>query len=75
MINIKDLARDLQPCLVEWRRHFHRYPELSWQEHETSQTVARMLTQIGIPIRKAAGTGVIGSIAGKKPLPVVALRA
>ena len=75
MIDIKEIAQDLQPRLVEWRRHFHRHPELSWHEHETSQTVARMLTQIGIPVRKAAGTGVIGSISGKKPGPVVVLRA
>ncbi len=75
MIDIKEIAQNLQPRLVEWRRHFHRHPELSWQEHETSRTVARMLTQIGISVRMASGTGVIGSISGKKPGPVVALRA
>ena len=32
---IKDIATDLEPRLIEIRRHFHTYPELSGQEYKT----------------------------------------
>ena len=32
--------------LIEWRRHFHKYPELSFQEEKTSQFVFDILREI-----------------------------
>lgn len=41
-----DVAKELvlsKNQLVEWRRHFHKYPELSFQEEKTSQFVFDIL--------------------------------
>ncbi len=41
-----DVAKELvlsKDQLVEWRRHFHKYPELSFQEEKTSQFVFDIL--------------------------------
>lgn len=62
--------------MVEWRRHLHRFPELSFQEKQTSAFVARLLTEWGIEVRtNVGGYGVVGKIAGLHPGPTVALRA
>ncbi len=62
--------------LVRWRRHLHRHPELSFQEHETAAFVAATLREIGLePIEGVGGTGVVAHIVGARPGPVVALRA
>lgn len=46
---IRDDIRDLQPSLVQWRRDFHRFPELGFQEQRTSTAIAEKLTAWGIP--------------------------
>ena len=33
--------------VVAWRRHLHRHPELSFEEHETSAFVAETLDGFG----------------------------
>lgn len=64
--------------LVAIRRHFHAHPEPSREEYQTSQAIARMLDEAGIPQRiPPTGRGVI---AGPEPADpgdsrLVALRA
>ncbi|WP_337842203.1 amidohydrolase [Rheinheimera sp.] len=66
----------IQPQLIEWRRHFHQYPELSNREVNTAKTVATHLKSLGLEVRTGiAHHGVLGVLKGKKPGPVVALRA
>ena len=61
---------------VEFRRHLHRYPELSFAEHETSRFIAGQLTECGIEWRTVAGTGVLARIEGRGDLRrAVVLRA
>jgi amidohydrolase len=67
---------DLQIHMVEWRRHLHRNPEVSFHEEKTSSFVAGMLESFGVEVKQhVGGHGVIGSIRGDKPGPVVMLRA
>lgn len=62
--------------MVEWRRHFHQYPELTNQEYKTSKMIADILTDFGIDIRTNVGSmGVLGYINGAKPGKTIALRA
>lgn len=73
---IAALAKKYQPKVVEWRRHFHQYPELSNREYKTAAFVAVELKRLGLEVReKIAHTGVIGILKGAKPGPTVALRA
>jgi amidohydrolase len=62
--------------VIEWRRHFHQYPELSNREFETGKYIAARLKEMGIEVETGiAHTGVVGLIKGGKPGPTVALRA
>jgi amidohydrolase len=73
---VDQLADQLEPKVVEWRRHFHQNPELSNREFKTAEKVAEHLSSLGIEVQTGvAHTGVIGILKGDKPGPVVALRA
>jgi len=70
------LARSVQPYAVESRRHLHRFPELSFQEKETSSFVANALADMGHPFQPGVGGyGVKAVIEGGRPGPTIALRA
>jgi amidohydrolase len=74
--NIDQLSQKLESKVIEWRRHFHQYPELSNREFKTSEKVAAHLKSLGMEVRTGiAYTGVVGILKGGKPGPVVALRA
>ncbi len=74
---ISDAARKLKPWLIEQRRDFHMHPELMYQEVRTSGIVAAHLKKLALEdIRTGlAKTGVSALVRGRKPGPVVALRA
>jgi amidohydrolase len=68
--------RALQAQLVEWRRRFHQYPELGFQEQQTAQFIAQKLTAIGISHQTGiAKTGIVATIESHSPGPVLAIRA
>ncbi len=70
------LARQVHPFAMEARRHLHQYPELSFEEKETSAYVAAKLTEMGIPHQTGVGGyGIKAIIQGGRPGPTVALRA
>jgi len=81
MPGIKDIilakSADLKQEVIQLRRHFHRYPELSYQETQTSLFICKWLENNNIVFRKGiAGTGIIGIIKGKtEGKKVIALRA
>ncbi|MBQ5799374.1 MAG: amidohydrolase, partial [Oscillospiraceae bacterium] len=60
--------------LVALRRDFHRHPELGFQEFRTSKIVEDYLTELGLEVRRCAGTGVIGVLRGAKPGKTLLLR-
>jgi amidohydrolase len=73
---IRQLAADYAAEFIGVRRHLHAFPELSYQEFETSAFVQQALTKMGIAFTVMAGTGVVGLIEGKDANSrIVALRA
>jgi amidohydrolase len=69
-------AREMEGKVIEWRRHFHQYPELSNREIKTAAIVADHLKKLGIEVQTGvAKTGVVGLLKTGKPGPVIALRA
>lgn len=64
---LKAHARELEPYVIERRRHFHAYPELSAREVSTSRTIAEELDKLGIEYVRAGGTGLIATIKGTAP--------
>src|SRR5688572_23824576 len=66
----------IMPQLVQWRRHFHQYPELSNREVKTAEYVEKHLRALGLEVKtKVAKTGVVGILKGSQPGPVIGLRA
>jgi Metal-dependent amidase/aminoacylase/carboxypeptidase len=60
---------------LNWRRQLHQHPELGYQEQQTSELVANVLSEAGLQVfRGLAGTGVIGTLENG-PGPVIGLRA
>lgn len=73
---VDDLAKAIEPKVIEWRRHFHQNPELSNREFKTADYVADYLRTLGLEVQTGiAITGVVGILRTGKPGPVVALRA
>ncbi|MCH5331018.1 MAG: amidohydrolase [Alistipes sp.] len=61
---------------VEFRRHLHADPELSFEEHRTARFITAALEAEGIECRTVAGTGVLAIIEGvQEPHKAVVLRA
>lgn len=71
---------DFYPEMVNIRRDFHMYPELSFEEVRTPKKIAEFLTKLGIDVRTGVGkigggNGVVGTLYGGKPGKTIALRA
>lgn len=62
--------------IVAIRRHLHKYPELSFEETNTSRFIAEQLRNLGVAVReRVGGNGVLGFIKGKNPGKTIGLRA
>jgi amidohydrolase len=62
---ILKIANEIKAEVIKWRRHIHMYPELGFEEEETSKFVAKELEKLGVDVKtNVAKTGVIGLIKG-----------
>lgn len=77
MTQIKFLAENCFDEIKAIRENLHAHPELSFQEFQTSEKIARFLEKEGIAFRKGiVQTGIIAEIKGKNPeKQLVVLRA
>ncbi len=74
--DIDKLAREIETKMIEWRHHFHQYPELSNREFETAKKIEVHLKDLGLEVQTGvAKTGVVGILKGGKPGPVIGIRA
>lgn len=65
---IRQKSHKLFDTVRNMRHHIHAHPELSFQEFETADYVARQLKRIGIPFQEGiAGTGIVAIIEGQQP--------
>ncbi len=72
---LRRIAQDLQPQLVSWRRDFHQFPELAFQEERSAAQIVEALKRSQYdPITGIAQTGVVASIEGLQKRPRVMLR-
>lgn len=74
---IKQKASSYKQEVIAIRRHLHQYPELSFQEFETSKYVCEKLDEYGIEYKSGyVKTGIVGLIEGNNPdSKIIALRA
>ena len=73
----RDLIEQYKSYVQDWRRYFHKHPELSNEEFETTKTLAKELEAMGVEVQVDTdrGTGLIGVIRGDKTGKAIALRA
>ena len=70
------LLKNVESKVIEWRRDFHKHPELSNRETRTAGIVAKHLKNLGMEVETdIAYTGVVAILRGAKPGPTVMLRA
>lgn len=63
--SVKVLAREVLPLVIEWRRHLHMNPELSYNEEMTAAFVADKLRQWGLQVKtNVGGHGVVAELKG-----------
>jgi amidohydrolase len=62
--------------VIELRRHFHRHPEVSFDEHATSKRLADRLQELGLELKPCpTETGVVAILDTGRPGKTVMLRA
>lgn len=76
MIDVKAAGSEVAERLVEYRRHFHAHPELSFKEFETSAFIRERLTSAGIELMPGIrGCSVVGILDSGAPGKTIAFRA
>ena len=62
-MNIRTEIKDIESSIIDWRRDFHQYPELSFEEHRTSALIGDELRSMGLKPRMNVGkTGVTADL-------------
>src|SRR5579875_440209 len=69
------VSSSIEDYVVEMRRHFHRYPELSFQEFKTAEKIESELSKMGLSPVRIGKTNVIADIPGNGSGKTVAIRA
>lgn len=74
-MRIKEKAYALEPWLIETRQYFHKHPELSLKEVNTTQKIVEILQSFNIEVVTFKDhTGCLGIIRGAKPGKTIAIR-
>ena len=74
MADLKILAEKNHEYVVKMRRHFHKYPEISTQEKETSKRICEELEAMGIPYHVYPDYTVVGVLDNGKGGKTVLIR-
>jgi amidohydrolase len=74
MEDIKKRIHAIEGDLIDWRRDFHRHPEVAFREVRTSRVLKEFFQELGLPVRPMAGTGLRADLRGGGAGPTVALR-
>lgn len=73
-MTINRLAKQGKDYVISLRREFHKNPEASFKEFNTSKRIKEELDKMGIEYVPCASTGVVATIKGNHPGKTVALR-
>ena len=74
-MNIRSEIKDIEKNIIGWRRDFHQYPELGFDEHRTSKIIGEALKEMGlVPQMNVGKTGVTADLTFGEG-PTIALRA
>ena len=66
-MDFKELAKQYEPYIIEQRRWFHRFPELTWEEFGTTEHIVAELEAMGLEVHRFDGiTGCYAVLKGGK---------
>ena len=66
-MDFKELAKQYEPHIIQQRRWFHRFPELTWEEYNTTDHIAAELEAMGLEVHRFEGiTGCYAVLKGGK---------
>jgi hippurate hydrolase len=69
-------GQELLERMVAWRRHLHAHPEVGFEEHATSDFLARQLASFGLEVtRGIGGTGLVATLKRGTGRRAIGLRA
>lgn len=66
--------KEIEPKLIEYRRHFHKYPELTGEEYETLEYIKTELMRHDIRFVEIKDGGILGFIGDKARGKTILLR-
>jgi len=65
---LDSLMEDARGRLIEWRRHLHRNPEVSFHEEQTARFVRETLESFGeLKISRPTENSVVARLVGGRP--------
>ncbi|MDP6169260.1 MAG: amidohydrolase, partial [Candidatus Marinimicrobia bacterium] len=74
-MNIREEIINIKDTIINWRRDFHRYPELAFKEHRTGEIIIKELISMGLDPKENVGkTGITADLKFGDG-PVIGLRA
>jgi amidohydrolase len=73
---ILNQIKAFEEMMVAWRHDLHMHPEIGFEEHRTSDMIARTLADLGFEVHRNVGkTGVVGRLAVGDSTRSIGLRA
>jgi amidohydrolase len=74
--SLNSLVEAVKEQVIEWRRHLHAHPELSFYEENTAEYVYQTLESFGnLELSRPTKTSVMARLIGTQPGKVLAIRA
>jgi len=74
-MDLYKLSCDVEQYVIDMRREFHKYPEISFQEKRTTARIREELGKFGIPCVTVGSGNVVGIIDTGRPGKGLAIRA
>src|SRR5690625_2253359 len=73
---LQEKVQNIKQEVIDWRRHLHRHPELSFEEIETSQFIYDKLKSFGnLEVSRPTKTSVMARLIGDEQGKKIAIRA
>lgn len=73
---ISELCKKYEDYMIEQRRYFHMYPEVSLKEENTSRMIKQQLDEMGVPYEELPPNhGLVATIQGKSGTKTIGVRA
>ncbi|MCS3916718.1 amidohydrolase [Caldanaerobacter subterraneus subsp. tengcongensis MB4] len=72
---IEKVIEEARDRVVEWRRYFHQYPELSFHEVKTAEKISEILSSFGnLEISRPVQNSVVADLKGAGEGKTLAIR-